>query len=142
MPWKNKSHAERERESRTPTVDVRPSASVRGYDYRWFKTAKRHLKTEPLCRLCKVAGFIVAAVLVDHITPLSQGGTDELANRQSLCRSCHAKKTAKEQGDNAINNKSGDPGDRSYNGMEGNRFNAKRAGSGVGGLKYLQAGVS
>ena len=133
MPWKNKSHAERERESRTPTVDVRPSASVRGYDYRWFKIAKRHLKTEPLCRLCKAAGFIVAAVLVDHIIPLSQGGTDAAENRQSLCRSCHAKKTAKEQGDNAINNRPGNSGYRRYNDMEGNQFNAKRASAGVGG---------
>lgn len=142
MPWKNKSHAARERDSRIPTVDVRPGASVRGYDHRWHKTSKRHLKTEPLCRLCKAAGFIVAAVLVDHIIPLSQGGTDGPTNRQSLCRPCHAKKTAKERGDNGIYNRPGDPGDRCYNSVEMEGVHGKRAAAGVGGVKYLQAGVS
>lgn len=132
MPWKNKSHAERERDSRIPILDDRPNASDRGYDHRWTKTSRRHLRNNPLCVLCKQAGFIVQAVLVDHIIPLSQGGTDERANRQSLCRSCHAKKTATEGGKHGSDNKPGDPGDRGYNDMEGNEIVGQREQAGVG----------
>ena len=34
---------------------------------------------------------------VDHIRPLSNGGTNELSNLQALCKSCHQDKTANEQ---------------------------------------------
>ncbi len=32
----------------------------------------------------------------DHIKPLSMGGTNEVLNRQPLCKGCHARKTADE----------------------------------------------
>ncbi len=34
---------------------------------------------------------------VDHIVPLEQGGTDDMSNLQTLCRSCHGRKTITEQ---------------------------------------------
>ena len=34
----------------------------------------------------------------DHITPLSQGGSHDLANLQTLCRGCHDRKTTADTG--------------------------------------------
>jgi len=34
---------------------------------------------------------------VDHIVPLEEGGRDDDRNLQTLCRSCHGKKTREEQ---------------------------------------------
>lgn len=45
------------------------------------------------CVLCKTA----PATEVDHITPLEQGGSNELANLQGLCYECHSAKTKQEQ---------------------------------------------
>ncbi len=56
-----------------------------------------YLAKNPLCEECKEAEYTVAAVLVDHIVPLSQGGKDEESNYQSLCVMHHNKKTAKER---------------------------------------------
>jgi 5-methylcytosine-specific restriction protein A len=55
------------------------------------------LSREPLCRHCSARGLIVAAVLVDHIQPLMQGGTHAVENLQPLCVQCHAVKTAEDQ---------------------------------------------
>ena len=68
------------------------------YNSKAWKTAKaRHLKIEPLCRECKKKGLLVRATVVDHIVPIKQGGAllDE-GNLQSLCWSCHSRKSAKE----------------------------------------------
>jgi 5-methylcytosine-specific restriction endonuclease McrA len=34
---------------------------------------------------------------VDHIKPLEEGGTDAAENLQTLCESCHGRKTRAEQ---------------------------------------------
>ena len=34
---------------------------------------------------------------IDHVRPLSNGGTNELHNLQVLCKACHQDKTANEQ---------------------------------------------
>jgi 5-methylcytosine-specific restriction protein A len=73
----------------------RGTSAERGYDYRWQRLREAHLASEPLCRMCLQAGRITPAVLVDHIVPINDGGAvldDD--NLQSLCRSCHDKKTA------------------------------------------------
>lgn len=44
------------------------------------------------CALCPMPG-----AEVDHITPLSRGGTDDLGNMQLLCSACHEKKTREER---------------------------------------------
>jgi 5-methylcytosine-specific restriction endonuclease McrA len=38
---------------------------------------------------------------LDHIVPLADGGTHELANMQTLCRPCHRAKTAREAAERA-----------------------------------------
>lgn len=97
MPYKNKSHAERMKESRGPAPDDRRHAAARGYDYKWTKARKMQLRREPLCQHCTAAGFTEPAVLVDHIVPLSQGGASTFDNLESLCTMHHNKKTAAER---------------------------------------------
>ena len=55
------------------------------------------LTKNPICVECQKRGKIVEAKEADHITPIEQGGEPyDLANGQGLCKSCHSKKTAKE----------------------------------------------
>lgn len=65
---------------------------------RWQRQRLQHLKRFPLCRDCGELGVVVAASEVDHITP--HRGDAKLmwdrSNWQSLCRSCHSRKTARE----------------------------------------------
>jgi 5-methylcytosine-specific restriction protein A len=67
------------------------------YDARWRLIRKMHMASEPLCRHCLTAGYTVAATEVDHIIPLASGGTHDRSNLQSLCHSCHSRKTGREQ---------------------------------------------
>lgn len=62
----------------------------------WQKLRLVILRGEPLCRLCKADGRTTAATVVDHIRPLSDGGTDAMANLQPLCKACHDRKTMRE----------------------------------------------
>jgi 5-methylcytosine-specific restriction protein A len=50
------------------------------------------LKRDPLCKICDRA----ASTEVDHITPKALDGTDDEANLQGLCESCHRQKTQRE----------------------------------------------
>jgi 5-methylcytosine-specific restriction protein A len=49
-----------------------------------------------LCQECKRQGRTILGVVVDHITPLWQGGSDEDDNKELLCNPCHDAKTAQE----------------------------------------------
>ncbi|WP_341210686.1 HNH endonuclease signature motif containing protein [Sphingomonas paucimobilis] len=55
------------------------------------------LAEEPFCRACLKAGKEIGSDEVDHIRPLSEGGTDTRDNKQALCAPCHAKKSAAER---------------------------------------------
>jgi 5-methylcytosine-specific restriction protein A len=60
---------------------------------------KRIFSEQPLCAACSEPPIRVRlAEEVDHIIPLSKGGTYDRSNLQGLCRECHEKKTALEQG--------------------------------------------
>ena len=79
----------------------RGSRTDRGYNNRWLKARLTYLRRSPLCVVCKEAGRLVPAVIVDHIKP--HKGDQELFwdsenNWQSLCRPCHSRKTATEDG--------------------------------------------
>lgn len=63
----------------------------------WTRLAKRHKARNPTCAACGRMRFLEA----DHIVPLHLGGTNEPSNLQSLCRECHALKTAREAGNRA-----------------------------------------
>jgi 5-methylcytosine-specific restriction protein A len=58
---------------------------------------KRRLAAEPLCRDCSEHGVKRLAEEVDHIVPLSQGGSDTEDNVRCLCRNCHAARTREQR---------------------------------------------
>ena len=78
----------------------RGSASARGYDRRWQKYTRSFLAEHPLCTECQRQGRVTAAQVVDHIIP--HRGDPELfwdtKNHQALCKPCHDRKTAREDG--------------------------------------------
>lgn len=60
----------------------------------WTRKAKQHKANNVQCVKCGA----IANLEADHIVPLHRGGTNDSCNLQSLCRQCHAIKTAAEQG--------------------------------------------
>ena len=76
----------------------RLSPSQRGYDRQWQRLRRMKLARQPFCAECSRRGRIVAATDVDHIVPLANGGTNADDNLQSLCHSCHSRKTADQRG--------------------------------------------
>lgn len=78
----------------------RPTATQRGYGYRWQKLRKMVLNEEPVCPdpYGLHPGQVVATSEVDHITPKRSGGDDSRDNLQALCKGCHSHKTAVEDG--------------------------------------------
>ncbi len=78
----------------------RGTSTERGYNARWRRLRQWWLNAHPLCELCRKGGILTAAVLVDHIQP-HRGDQILLydpANLQSLCTTCHNRKTAMEDG--------------------------------------------
>ena len=61
--------------------------------YRYRERAKSYLARNPWCEECRRCGRSTIAADVDHITPLSAGGLDDLDNLQSLCKECHHEKS-------------------------------------------------
>jgi 5-methylcytosine-specific restriction protein A len=78
----------------------RGSASERGYDGRWQQTRIAYLRSHPLCVACEKMGRITPATVIDHIIP--HRGDRALfwqsSNWQPLCKPCHDRKTATEDG--------------------------------------------
>lgn len=67
----------------------------RGYDWKWEAISLAHLREHPDCQRCGAR-----ATQCDHIKP-PKGDLKlffDPTNRQSLCDSCHSRKTAREDG--------------------------------------------
>lgn len=63
----------------------------------WPRRRRRILARDgSVCRL-QLAGCEVTATEVDHVIPAAQGGTDEDDNLQSVCTTCHRKKTIQQR---------------------------------------------
>lgn len=76
----------------------RGNSTQRGYGSRWRKKRAAVLREEPLCRHCLERGETMQSSEVDHIVPKARGGTDERNNLQGLCKTCHSRKTAQQDG--------------------------------------------
>lgn len=73
----------------------------RGYTSAWDRARATFLRQHPLCRVCESHGRLTPASVVDHIVPHKGDQRlfwDTTNNWQSLCRSCHSRKTAREDG--------------------------------------------
>lgn len=88
------------KQTRRQSDKERGSAAARGYDRRWQWYARRFLAENPLCAECQSQGRITAAKIVDHIIPHRGDLTLfwDTTNHQSLCKECHDRKTAREDG--------------------------------------------
>ncbi len=78
----------------------RGTSTERGYGVRWRRLRTWFLNAHPLCAECQRQGKLIPAALVDHIIP-HRGDSALLydpANLQSLCTTCHNRKTATEDG--------------------------------------------
>lgn len=79
----------------------RGSAHERGYTGAWQRARAGWLRKHPLCKLHQDKGEVVAASVVDHIIPHKGDDVlfwDSATNWQSLCKPCHDRKTATEDG--------------------------------------------
>lgn len=82
----------------------RGSRHERGYGSAWDKRRERILRRDcGLCQECLRNGVVTSvgdkpySAFCDHIVPKAEGGTDDDANLQTLCRSCHTAKTDREK---------------------------------------------
>jgi 5-methylcytosine-specific restriction protein A len=65
----------------------------------WRRTRARILERDKYlcqCEACRKANLLTPANEVDHIIPISQGGTGEDSNLRAINAQCHALKTALE----------------------------------------------
>ena len=90
--WRSEAQRKAEFDAR------RGNASARGYGSLWRRAREAFLSTHPLCATCESAGYVMPATEVDHIIP--HRGDWKLfwnaSNWQPLCKSCHSRKTARE----------------------------------------------
>lgn len=64
----------------------------------WRRLREWKITQNPLCEMCEKGGLVVPAKEVDHIKEIQDGGSKtDPDNLQSLCVSCHRKKTASEE---------------------------------------------
>lgn len=85
------------RQDRQRIDKQRGTAAQRGYNSRWRRYREQYLREYPLCAECEKP---TPATVVDHIIP--HKGNKQLFwdpdNHQPLCKSCHDRKTALEDG--------------------------------------------
>lgn len=78
----------------------RENAAARGYGHKWREAREGYLRAHPLCASCSTDAVPVMATVVDHIIP--HKGDRALfwqrSNWQGLCKPCHDRKTAREDG--------------------------------------------
>ena len=77
--------------------DRRPTVAKRGSSAERSKRRVRTLRRDNYrCVACGVVDKTGRSLDADHILPLERGGSNDLGNMQTLCKSCHGLKTAAE----------------------------------------------
>jgi len=84
MPWRNDEAARRH-----------TSAT---YGAAWRRARAECLRRAKWRCQIRLEGCQGAASQVDHITPVSEGGTHDQSNLRATCTACHAKVTAQQGG--------------------------------------------
>lgn len=87
--------------SRLSSLPSTPNATPRLRGRAGVERRARWLAKHPLCKHCEAKGETTMAAVVDHVTPLWQGGPDNEGNFQSLCKPHHDAKTAREAAERA-----------------------------------------
>ena len=70
----------------------RDEGASKRYDRNWRRIRDWYIEHHPLCEDCLEQQKYYPAAEVHHLVPLSQGGTNDVSNLRSLCRSCHYKR--------------------------------------------------
>jgi 5-methylcytosine-specific restriction enzyme A len=73
----------------SPKIDINRNEL---YGRRWKSARAAFLRSHPLCCECERRGMVVAAAVVDHVTP-HKGDMAlfwDSNNWQSLCKTCHS----------------------------------------------------
>ena len=69
----------------------REPETAKRYDGCWKKIRAAFLAAHPLCEMCEADGRLTPATIVHHKRKLSEGGTNDSDNLQSLCAECHSR---------------------------------------------------
>lgn len=82
-----------------PKPDVNPYNNEKRYTHSAYRKRRAvFLNANPLCVHCSEKGLIEPATVLDHIQPVEQGGSFyDTDNWQSLCVTCHARKSNKDK---------------------------------------------
>lgn len=99
MPWKTAIHEPASvptPRQRVPESNRQARRALPTNSSAWRLIRASHLQEEPLCREHLARGMVRAATEVDHID--GDATNDAPSNRQSLCKPCHSRKTARENG--------------------------------------------
>ena len=101
-PWVRLVRAGNQKNKQANQTKIRPSAATQGYCSKAHKMWRQNVLTANAwqCQACGVVCDSTDARRIphaDHITPIAEGGDRyDLKNGQTLCSSCHAKKTTRE----------------------------------------------
>jgi len=64
----------------------------------WRSLSKLKLARDPFCEICRGRGEFVKATCVDHVKEMRDDGVAlDIENLQSLCQSCHSRKSLLER---------------------------------------------
>lgn len=72
------------------------SRDTRDRSGNWHRVVAELRRQQPFCVVCAANGIQTVATETDHKTPISRGGTNDVANLQRLCTPCHRDKSLHE----------------------------------------------